>query len=163
MEQAEIVQLATEPLDPQEVRIRNLEKRLAFMEQSFAELVKLVKRSETAIAQKMLGAMSGAFHQISDQLALTAKGPHPMQYVAVRVPEGTEKSIIAKRTGDHYDFSTSISPDRIENDNTEDLAVMFRVKELLQDGETGWFHISIGDQPEGAQHDGATVPAAQAS
>lgn len=154
---------AAVPQSADQLRIRNLETRVKFLEDSFQELVRLVQKSEATVAKKMLGAMSGAFHQISDQLALTARGPHPMQYFAKRVPEGTEQSVVVTRKGEQYDFATSVDPTKIENDGTEELAIMFKMRELLQDGETAWFHITLGEA-KGGTGDGATdVPATPAS
>lgn len=166
MQQTDQLQLDTPPapMSAQDVRIRGLEQRVKFLEESFEGLVKLISKSEATIAKKMLGAMSGAFHQISDQLALTAQGPHPMQYHAVRVKEGTPESVVVTRKGDHYDFATSMDPTRVDNEGTEELAIMFRMRELLKEGETGWFHLSLGEI-KGGNGDGepAAVPATPAT
>lgn len=148
-----------EQIDPTERRIQLLERRCEFLEKSFQDLIKLVQKSEATVAKKMLGAMAGAFHQISDQLAVTARGPHPMQYHAARVPEGTPESVVVTRRGEEYDFATSMDPTKIENDGTEELAIMFRVRELLKEGETGWFKLSLGEAKGGSGDDRPDVSA----
>lgn len=143
------VQTPEQP-DPIESRIRALEKRMAFLEGSFQELVRLTQQSEISIGKKMLAAISGAFHHVSEELADVAQGPKPADWNIDPVAEGTEQSIIVKRTGDQYDFSTSIDPAHIQNQGTEQLAQMIHERGLVEDGETRWFRISVGEQGNGA-------------
>ncbi|QBJ02594.1 hypothetical protein MZD04_gp065 [Pseudomonas phage Psa21] len=125
-----------------ERRLNALEKRNEILETSFKELVDLVRTSETSFTKKVLQAFSGVFHQLSDQLAATAQGPTAFDYDVEPVAEGTPQSIIVKRTGEQYDFSTSVTPDQIQNEGTEVLVEIFKRKELLKDGESGWFLLS---------------------
>lgn len=141
------VQTPEQP-DPTEIRIRALEKRIAFMEESFKELVRLTQQSEISIGKKMLAAISGAFHHVSEELGEVAKGPKEADWNIDPVEEGTDRSIVVKRTGDHYDFSTSIDPTVIQNQGTEALAAMIHNRGLVNDGETRWFKISIGEQTD---------------
>lgn len=92
-------------------------------------------------------AFGGVFHNLSDQLlAAAASEPTAEDYAAVEVPVGTGNSVVVKRTGDHLDFSTSHDPESVMNTGTEELAKFFLSSNLLADGETKWFQISLAEK-----------------
>lgn len=125
-----------------EKELNLIKARYKFLEDSFRDLVDVVQKSQASQTKNMMRALAGVFHNLSDDLTNASEGPKAYHYVAEEVPVGTETSIIVKRTGDHYDFSTSHDPEKIRNENTEELVILFKQNQLVADGETKWFHLS---------------------
>lgn len=130
--------------EAQLVRIRKLELRLEATEKALADLLLTVRKITPEITSGLMRAFSGVFHSLSDRLLDLSEigAPSNEHFAITRVEDNVEPAIIVKRTGDHYDFSATATPDTIQNDGTESLVAQFRASEQLADGETARFVIT---------------------
>lgn len=151
--------------ESQNTRIRNLEKRIHALEErlqvtdnSLVEVIKLVRANAANNSRKMMEALSGVFHGLSDQLAAIAAVPTADQYGVQRVEEGTPGSVVVTRKGDTYTFANSEQPELLINEGTEILVDVFNRKQCLADGDTAWFTLFLDSK---VPNDG--IPAAPTS
>lgn len=142
-----------------EKRNGTLEKRIQATDEAFLEMTTALKGLELSITRNIMRAFSGVFHNLSDQLLALSMPPasEAGHFEITKLEDNTPDSIIVKRTGDHYDFSTTKTPDQIQNEGTEPLAEIIRKGGMLDDGATGWFSIVAY---EAKPDEPATKPAA---
>lgn len=150
MTDAAVEPTSLEQEESQNMRIRNLEKRIHLLEErllitdsALERVISLVRENAQAQARKMLETLSGVFHGLSDQLSAISAIPTVEQYGVQRVDEGTPGSVIVSRKGDVYTFANSEAPEVLINQGTELLVDVFNRKQCLADGDTAWFTLFL--------------------
>lgn len=133
------------PEDQMAIRLRNLETRQTASEEALRSLMTAVKRITPEITSGIMRAFAGVFHSLSDRLLdlseVSTETPAE-NFNIIRLQDDHPSAIIIKRTGDHYDFSATTTPDVIQNDGTEAICKLLTEQKHLNDGETGRFSIT---------------------
>jgi hypothetical protein len=144
---------AVSPEVDEAIRIRNLEKRVAELENeirntnaSVEKLLQLVRVSEANRTRSLMNILSEVFHGVSDQMSAIASTPTADQYGVQRVDEGTPGTVVVTRRGDEFTFANAEDPSTLINQGTEILVQVFSRKEYLTDGETGWFTLFLDNK-----------------
>lgn len=144
-----------EPVDATLLRLRKLELRQDASEQALRDVMAAVKKLPVEITGGIMRAFSGVFHSLSDRLLELSEIPSTpvaKSFDIKRLPDDAAPAIIVTRVGEQYNFSSTDTPDKIQNENTEFLARMFAEKQLLADGEAGRYSITYSSE---APHDAA--------
>lgn len=135
-------------LSADQIRIRNLERRVATLETGIRELIEMVKQVEVNSAKRTLGALSMAFHNLSDHFSEIAAGPKAIDFEVVRVEEGTPGAIIVTREEDQFAFVNGDTREAVDG-NIQPLVEKFLNAGILDSGETGWFHFMMRKEDDG--------------
>lgn len=133
------------PEDQVTIRLRNLETRQTATEEALRKLMGAVQRITPEITSGIMRAFAGVFHSLSDRLLDLSEINQASQaehFNIIRLEDDHPAAIIIKRTGDHYDFSATNSPDVIQNEGTEAICKLLTEHKHLEDGETGRFSIT---------------------